>query len=211
MSGILPTPIPSPSPTPHTPNPTITNINVGILGHVDSGKTTLSASLASLVSTASMDKSTESKSRGMTLDLGFSGLQLPHPSSPIPTSKLQFTFVDCPGHASLLKTIIGGSQIIDVLLLILDPFKLFQPQTLECLALADQVCGNIKGGVIGECCVDGVFWTVPEQTPSIKKMLLPELAPVFNYECLMALCVVRCALCVGVVDIRIYCHFLGHI
>ena len=43
--------------------------------------------------------------------------------------KLQFTLVDCPGHASLIRTIIGGSQIIDMMLLVIDVTKGIQTQT----------------------------------------------------------------------------------
>jgi len=50
----------------------ILNINVGVLGHVDSGKTTLSKALSQIGSTASFDKNPQSKERGITLDLGFS-------------------------------------------------------------------------------------------------------------------------------------------
>jgi selenocysteine-specific elongation factor len=48
------------------------NINVGILGHVDSGKTSLSRALSTMASTNAFDKNPQSKERGITLDLGFS-------------------------------------------------------------------------------------------------------------------------------------------
>ncbi|PNW81766.1 hypothetical protein CHLRE_06g259300v5 [Chlamydomonas reinhardtii] len=50
----------------------ILNINVGVLGHVDSGKTSLVAALSTRLSTAALDKHLQSKERGITLDLGFS-------------------------------------------------------------------------------------------------------------------------------------------
>lgn len=45
--------------------------------------------------------------------------------------------MDCPGHASLIRTIIGGAQIIDMVLLVVDAFKGWQAQTTECLVLAE--------------------------------------------------------------------------
>lgn len=84
-------------------NPTLRNINIGVLGHVDSGKTSISKALSVFVSTAAFDKNPQSQERGITIDLGFSGVQYENNI---------FTFVDCPGHASLIRTIIGGSQII---------------------------------------------------------------------------------------------------
>lgn len=93
----------------------IINLNVGLLGHVDSGKTSLAKVLSSISSTAAFDKNPQSKERGITLDLGFSALQVETPDhikEIYPTSEqLQFTFVDCPGHASLIRTIIGGIKI----------------------------------------------------------------------------------------------------
>jgi selenocysteine-specific elongation factor len=50
---------------------------------------------------------------------------------------LQMTLVDCPGHASLIRTIIGGAQIIDIVLLVVDAYKGWQAQTTECLVLAE--------------------------------------------------------------------------
>ena len=55
----------------------ILNINIGVLGHVDSGKTSLVKTLSTLLSTASLDKSSQSRQRGITLDLGFSAFLLP--------------------------------------------------------------------------------------------------------------------------------------
>lgn len=89
--------------------------------------------LSTVASTASFDKNPQSKERGITLDLGFSSFTVPFPahltrsdSSTRPGSEsgaalesgssgcgsqyesVQFTLVDCPGHASLIRTIIGG-------------------------------------------------------------------------------------------------------
>ncbi len=124
------------------PDPSsVLNVNVGVLGHVDSGKTSLVKTLSTLLSTAALDKSKQSRQRGMTLDLGFSCFFLDMPShlaSQFPTkSQLQMTLVDCPGHASLIRTIIGGAQIIDMVLLVVDAFKGWQAQTTECLVLAE--------------------------------------------------------------------------
>lgn len=81
----------------------VLNVNVGVLGHVDSGKTSLVKALSTLLSTASLDKNPQSIQRGITLDLGFSAFLLPLPERLIETNEdhdfkaLQFTLVDCPG------------------------------------------------------------------------------------------------------------------
>ena len=52
------------------------NFNVGVLGHVDSGKTSLCKSISTVASTACYDKNLQSQTRGITLDLGFSSFKL---------------------------------------------------------------------------------------------------------------------------------------
>ena len=133
----------------------VLNINLGVLGHVDSGKTSLVKALSTMLSTAALDKSKQSRQRGMTLDLGFSCFFLDEmppqliqttstSSSSSPSkSKLQITLVDCPGHASLIRTIIGGAQIIDMVLLVVDAFRGWQAQTTECLVLAELTSPNL--------------------------------------------------------------------
>lgn len=103
------------------------NVNVGVLGHIDSGKTALARALSTTASTAAFDKQPQSRERGITLDLGFSCFSVPLPArlrSALPASRpaapeagpepgepqLQVTLVDCPGHASLIRTIIGGER-----------------------------------------------------------------------------------------------------
>nr|ADI46930.1 SelEFm [Volvox carteri f. nagariensis] len=117
----------------------VLNVNVGILGHVDSGKTSIVAALSTQLSTAALDKHPQSKQRGITLDLGFSSFALPMPErlAHLPYDELQFTLVDCPGHASLIRTIIGGLQIIDMMVLVVDITKGMQTQTAECLVVGE--------------------------------------------------------------------------
>jgi len=161
----------------------VLNVNVGVLGHVDSGKTSLVKALSTLLSTASLDKNPQSIARGITLDLGFSAFLLPlperlesqciaraeaEPAAAVSTASaastsgggakgggggdaadgvaampavayraLQFTLVDCPGHAGLIRTIIGGAQIIDMMILVVNVLKGIQTQTAECLVIGE--------------------------------------------------------------------------
>ncbi len=55
----------------------------------------------------------------------------------LPYDEIQFTLVDCPGHASLIKTVLGGAQIIDVMMLVIDVNKGIQTQTAECLVVGE--------------------------------------------------------------------------
>uniref|UniRef100_A0A8B9L854 Eukaryotic elongation factor, selenocysteine-tRNA specific n=1 Tax=Astyanax mexicanus TaxID=7994 RepID=A0A8B9L854_ASTMX len=129
--------------------PQILNFNVGVLGHVDSGKTSLARALSSTASTAAFDKNPQSKERGITLDLGFSAFTVPLPyhlreaCGERAYHSLQFTLVDCPGHASLIRTIIGGAQIIDLMLLVVDVVKGMQTQTAECLLIGQLTCSRM--------------------------------------------------------------------
>lgn len=126
----------------------VLNVNVGLLGHIDrhgstelcpatccyllyhpavlrSGKTSLARALSTTLSTAALDKSPQSVERGITLDLGFSSFSAPLPQhlAGAPFDGIQVTLVDCPGHASLIRTIVAGSQIIDTMVLVIDVTK----------------------------------------------------------------------------------------
>lgn len=114
-----------------------------MLGHVDSGKTSLARALSSTASTAAFDKNPQSKERGITLDLGFSSFEAKAPKHLSNYEKVQYTLVDCPGHASLIKTIIGGAQIIDLMILVVDVMKGIQTQTAECLVIGELICPKI--------------------------------------------------------------------
>uniref|UniRef100_G1M9H0 Selenocysteine-specific elongation factor n=2 Tax=Ailuropoda melanoleuca TaxID=9646 RepID=G1M9H0_AILME len=135
------------------------NVNVGVLGHIDSGKTALARALSTTASTAAFDKQPQSRERGITLDLGFSCFSVPLPARlrsalPEPPAasgaepepgepQLQVTLVDCPGHASLIRTIIGGAQIIDLMMLVIDVTKGMQTQSAECLVIGQIACQKL--------------------------------------------------------------------
>jgi selenocysteine-specific elongation factor len=130
----------------------ILNVNIGILGHVDSGKTSLSKRLSTIESTACFDKNPQSRERGITLDLGFSAFYIEVPNHLKDKYKnerlqnadyLQLTLVDCPGHASLIRTVIAGANIIDTIVLVIDSVKGIQTQTTECLILAEILSDSI--------------------------------------------------------------------
>ncbi|CAF2057682.1 unnamed protein product [Rotaria magnacalcarata] len=123
----------------------ILNFNVGVLGHVDSGKTSLAKALSTVASTNAFDKNPQSQERGITLDLGFSSftIDMPEHLTNSNYSQLQITLVDCPGHASLIRTIIGGAQIIDLMLLVIDITKGIQTQTAECLIIGEITCDKM--------------------------------------------------------------------
>ena len=105
------------------------------------GKTSLCKALSTHASTAAFDKSPQSKERGITQDLGFSAFYSDSPLSEY--DRIQYTLVDCPGHASLIRTIIGGAQIIDFMVLVIDAVKGVQTQTAECIVIGEISCNNL--------------------------------------------------------------------
>lgn len=113
-------------------------------------------------STNAFDKNPQSQERGITLDLGFSSFMIDVPQHLAHSSyqQVQITMVDCPGHASLIRTIIGGridsrpnlsieqrwslgAQIIDLMLLVIDITKGIQTQTAECLIIGEITCDRM--------------------------------------------------------------------
>ncbi len=104
------------------------------------------AALSTTLSTAALDKHPQSKERGITLDLGFSSFAMPMPDhlQHLPYDELQVTLVDCPGHASLIKTIIGGAQIINMMLLVVDITRGIQTQV--CVGMPSPSCPH--GGML---------------------------------------------------------------
>uniref|UniRef100_A0A7S4KQ77 Tr-type G domain-containing protein n=1 Tax=Paramoeba aestuarina TaxID=180227 RepID=A0A7S4KQ77_9EUKA len=115
------------------------NVNVGLFGHIDAGKTAIAKSLSETLSTACFDKHPESRERGITIDLGFSAFKTESPGFLRRTgyNSVQYTIVDCPGHADFIRTIIGGAEIIDVMLIVIDINKGIQTQTSECIIIGE--------------------------------------------------------------------------
>ncbi len=84
-------------------------VHVGLMGHIDHGKTALAQALSERVSTAGLDKHPQSQKRGITIDLGFTMFVL---------DKFLVTLVDAPGHADLIRSVVAGSNIIDSAILV---------------------------------------------------------------------------------------------
>lgn len=97
------------------------------------------AALSTVLSTAALDKHPQSRERGITLDLGFSSFTLPATPEAREAGYegIQFTLVDCPGHASLIRTVVGGAQIMNAMLLVVDVTKGIQTQTAECIVIGE--------------------------------------------------------------------------
>jgi len=84
-------------------------VHVGLMGHIDHGKTALAKALSEKVSTAGLDKHPQAQQRGITIDLGFTMFAL---------DKYLVTLVDAPGHADLIRSVVAGSNIIDAAILV---------------------------------------------------------------------------------------------
>jgi len=104
------------------------NINLGIFGHIDHGKTTLSKVLTEIASTSAHDKLPESQKRGITIDIGFSSFKL---------ENYQITLVDAPGHADLIRAVVSAADIIDLALIVVDAKEGPKTQTGEHMLILD--------------------------------------------------------------------------
>ena len=115
------------------------HVNVGTIGHIDHGKTTLTAAItkhlakkgwASYIPFDQIDKAPEEKERGITIALAHVEYE---------TAKRHYAHVDCPGHADYIKNMITGAAQMDGAILVVGADDGPMPQTREHILLARQV------------------------------------------------------------------------
>ena len=115
------------------------HVNIGTIGHVDHGKTTLTAAItmvmamqgkAEIMKYDEIDKAPEEKARGITINTAHVEYQ---------TDKRHYAHVDCPGHADYVKNMITGAAQMDGAILVVAASDGPMPQTREHILLARQV------------------------------------------------------------------------
>lgn len=115
------------------------HINIGTIGHVDHGKTTLTAAITAVLSTIGgsqlkkyedIDDAPEEKTRGITINTSHVEYE---------TETRHYAHVDCPGHADYIKNMITGAAQMDAAILVVSCVDGPMPQTKEHLLLAKQV------------------------------------------------------------------------
>src|SRR5579863_7899608 len=113
--------------------------NVGTIGHIDHGKTTLTAAITKVLASKKLatftafdqiDKAPEEKERGITISIAHVEYE---------TTKRHYAHVDCPGHADYIKNMITGAAQMDGAILVVAANDGPMPQTREHLLLARQV------------------------------------------------------------------------
>ncbi len=116
------------------------HVNVGTIGHIDHGKTTLTAAITKVLATLSkdnkyvafdqIDKAPEERERGITIAIAHVEYE---------TEKRHYAHVDCPGHADYIKNMITGAAQMDGAILVVSAPDGPMPQTREHILLAEQV------------------------------------------------------------------------
>src|SRR6187399_2960208 len=116
------------------------HLNVGTIGHIDHGKTTLTAAITKVLSEkgtgtavrdfASIDNAPEEKARGITINTAHVEYE---------TDNRHYAHVDCPGHADYIKNMITGAAQMDGAILVVSAPDGPMPQTREHILLARQV------------------------------------------------------------------------
>src|ERR1700689_5683752 len=115
------------------------HVNIGTIGHVDHGKTSLTAAitgvlaqkgLAKKVNYDEIDSAPEEKARGITINISHQEYE---------TDKRHYAHVDCPGHADFIKNMITGAAQMDGAILVVSAADGPMPQTREHVLLARQV------------------------------------------------------------------------
>ncbi len=115
------------------------HLNIGTIGHVDHGKTTLSSAITNVLSKQglaefrsydSIDNAPEEKERGVTINISHIEYQ---------TANRHYAHIDCPGHADYIKNMITGAAQMDGAILVVSAADGPMPQTREHILLARQV------------------------------------------------------------------------
>ena len=115
------------------------HLNIGTIGHIDHGKTTLTAAITKCLATEGsaeytaydmIDKAPEERERGITINIAHVEYQ---------TEKRHYAHIDCPGHADYIKNMITGAAQMDGTILVVSAADGPMPQTREHVLLARQV------------------------------------------------------------------------
>jgi elongation factor Tu len=115
------------------------HLNIGTIGHVDHGKTTLTAAITRVLQEKGLakyqefdqiDSAPEEKARGITINIYHAEYE---------TDKRHYAHVDCPGHADYIKNMITGAAQMDGAILVVSAYDGCMPQTREHILLARQV------------------------------------------------------------------------
>jgi elongation factor Tu len=115
------------------------HVNIGTIGHIDHGKTTLTAAICTYLAKkglaqkrdyASIDNAPEERSRGITINTTHVEYE---------TAKRHYAHVDCPGHADYVKNMITGAAQMDGGILVVSATDGAMPQTREHILLSRQV------------------------------------------------------------------------
>ncbi|MCM8807545.1 MAG: GTP-binding protein, partial [Candidatus Omnitrophica bacterium] len=115
------------------------HVNVGTIGHVDHGKTTLTSAITLVLEKANkakfmkyeeIDKAPEERERGLTINIAHIEYE---------TEKRHYAHIDCPGHADYIKNMITGAAQMDGAILVVSAPDGPMPQTREHILLARQV------------------------------------------------------------------------
>ncbi|HEY2992301.1 MAG TPA: GTP-binding protein, partial [Methylomirabilota bacterium] len=116
------------------------HVNVGTIGHIDHGKTTLTAAITKVLHTknktiavreyGSIDNAPEERERGITIAVAHVEYE---------TAKRHYAHIDCPGHADYIKNMITGAAQMDGAILVVAANDGPMPQTREHVLLARQV------------------------------------------------------------------------
>ncbi|KJV63349.1 MULTISPECIES: elongation factor Tu [Ehrlichia] len=155
------------------------HINVGTIGHVDHGKTTLTAALTTVLAKRlsgegnksvkydEIDKAPEEKARGITISTAHVEYE---------TESRHYAHVDCPGHADYIKNMITGAAQMDAAILVVSATDGAMPQTREHILLAKQV--GVKDIVVWMNKCDVVD---DEEMLSLVEMEIRELLSKYGY------------------------------
>jgi len=122
------------------------HVNIGTIGHVDHGKTTLTAAITQVLALRGLakaraydeiDNAPEEKARGVTINVHHAEYE---------TAKRHYAHVDCPGHADYIKNMVTGAAQMDGAILVVSAADGPMPQTREHVLLARQV--NVPAMVV---------------------------------------------------------------
>jgi len=122
----------------------IPSLNIGVVGHIDHGKTTLLSRLTGKFT----DTHSEELKRGITIKLGYADITIFEENGKLNTSKGKpvryISFIDAPGHEMLMATMLSGAAIIDAAILVVAANEGIKPQTKEhFMALQAKKISNI--------------------------------------------------------------------